>query len=656
MFEVLVFAGTVEGRKAAEKLRARNVPTCAFTATEYGESLLEEGGSLEVRAGRMSEEEMERFMRESGCRLVIDATHPYATEVTANIRAAAGKAGVEYRRVLRATTETEGVRVRCVTDADAAAAYLNGTDGNVLLTTGSKDLAAFTAVKDFENRVFARVLSLPEVVTACAELGFRGKNLIAMQGPFTEEMNLALLRQVEARYLVTKDTGREGGFEEKVAAAKEHGCELVVIGRPTEEEGMSLEECLKDLVNDREIALVGIGTGGDAGSGLTREAEDFCRGADLFIGAKRCLEAWDTAGRETFEEYRPEAIRDCIEERGEGKRIAVLLSGDVGFFSGAKKLLALLPEARLIPGISSVVYLAARVGTEWEDARLVSAHGREAHLVSEIRRNKKVFALLAKKEDFAELCQALRDCGLGKVRLVCGSELGYPTEHILEGTADFLAESPEAEQVSALAVVFAENPAPEEQIGPGVDDEAFLRAKVPMTKEEVRAVSIAKLRLTAGFVLWDVGAGTGSVSVEAARLDPTATVFSIEKKGEAIELLYQNRTAFSLDNIEIIEGEAPAALVELPAPSHVFVGGSSGNLREILQLALEKNPAARIVINAITLETLTESMAATKELGLEMVDVVSVTAAKSRDVGDYHMMTGQNPVYVISGNGRKGEA
>ena len=167
----------------------------------------------------------------------------------------------------------------------------------------------------------------------------------------------------------------------------------------------------------------------------------------------------------------------------------------------------------------------------------------------------------------------------------------------------------------------------------------------------MRAVSLAQLELTENAVVYDVGAGTGSVSVEAARSGDRIRVYAIEKKDEAVRLLEQNRKKFRTDGIRIVEGEAPEALRELEPPTHVFIGGSSGNLREILRVILEKNPSVRIVVNAISLETVGEAMAAIEEGLLKNAQVTQIMASRSRVLGRYHMMTGQNPVYIISAGG-----
>ena len=674
MCEILLFAGTAEGRKIAEYLKARNRSAKVFVATEYGESLVEEGPSIRVEAGRLTEEEMEALFRAHPGALVIDATHPYAAAVTANIRRACEAAGLEYLRVLRESSlpgdggsesSASGTDQPVSVDSpEEAAAWLSGQEGNVLLTTGSKELAAFTAVPDYQNRLYARVLSLPEVVKSCAELGFQGSHLICMQGPFSVEMNCALIHQTGARFLVTKDTGAAGGFPEKAEAALRCGCRLVVIGRPVQEEGVSLERCLKLLeeagdagcpdisgdsaVPEREIALVGIGMGGPEGRTMTVEAREYCRDADLLIGAGRMLQAVPCGGRTTYEEYRPEAIASYIAAHPECRKAAVLLSGDVGFYSGARKLLDVLPEnVRLIPGIGSLVYFCGKLKTAWDDVTITSSHGRKSNLVGLCLKNPKVFSLMGKADGVAELCGKFREYGMTGLTVHVGENLSYENERIRSGRPeDFLDYEGEP-----LSVVLVENDSPDRVVTHGIPDDCFLRDKVPMTKEEVREISVSKLRLQRDSVIYDVGAGSGSVSVEMALQALEGQVYAIEKNPVATELLKKNKRKFCTDNLTVVEGTAPEALEELPVPSHAFIGGSAGNMKEILELLLRKNPRVRVVVNAITLETVAETLEALKALPFGEADVVSLSAAKAKKAGRYHMMMGQNPVYVISAQG-----
>ena len=169
-----------------------------------------------------------------------------------------------------------------------------------------------------------------------------------------------------------------------------------------------------------------------------------------------------------------------------------------------------------------------------------------------------------------------------------------------------------------------------------------------MTKEEVREVSVCKLGLTKEAVLYDVGSGTGSIAVECARLSDGIQVFAIEKKEEAAELIEENRSRYGLSNLTLVRGEAPEALKGLPAPTHVFIGGSSGNMKEILAVLYQKNPKARIVVNAITLETVSEVTELLKTLPVEKEEVIQIQVSRAKAAGGYHLMQAENPVYILS--------
>lgn len=653
MEKLLLFAGTTEGRELAEFLERQGVSCHVCVATEYGEQLIDEKTSgHRVYSGRLDQNEMEILMKREGIRVAVDATHPYAAVVSANIRAACETAGCRYLRLLR---EEAPADVRCVfvDSVEQAVEYLKETSGRVFAATGSKELAKYTALPDYRERVTARVLSTPEAVAECAKLGFQGKNLICMQGPFDEELNYAMLKQTGARFLVTKESGKTGGFPEKLRAAARAGARLVVVGRPAKEEGYSEMEIRRILCREfsitcrRRIALVGIGMGNP--DNMTLEAREACRQADVLIGAERMLETMKELAKPTYQAYLPDQIGRFLEEHPEYERAAILLSGDVGFYSGAKKLLDRFSgeQVKVYCGISSVVYLCARLGTAWDDAALVSIHGRNQNLLDSVRAHRKVFALVGKEESFRQMCRRLTEYGYGDVRIDVGCHLSYPEEQILTGTAESLQEAATGDLAAVLIRREGELPV----VTHGLEDEQFERDKVPMTKSEVRSISLSRLELRRDSVVYDVGAGTGSVSVEAALQAPEGMVYAIEKKPEAVALIDRNRKKFGAANLQVVEGMAPEALEDLPVPTHAFIGGSSGNLKAILELLLKKNPGIRIVINAIALETVSEALACVRKLPLERVDIASVSVGKARSVGSYHMMMGQNPVYVISCSG-----
>ena len=395
------------------------------------------------------------------------------------------------------------------------------------------------------------------------------------------------------------------------------------------------------------VYLIGVGLGNP--ETMTIAARSAIEASKALIGAPRLLEGH--GDKPCVSAILAEDIASAIRNCPEGP-VAVLLSGDIGFYSGAKNLYPLLSDCQVetIPGISSLVYFCARLHTTWQDVHLVSAHGRSHNAPGEIQSHRRTFVLTGGNYRAGDLCRDLCDWGMEKISVTVGERLSYSDEAITTGTAGELA----GRAFDSLAVVLAENPAPicRPYAAPSLTDADFLRDKVPMTKEEIRCLSIAKLRLQSHHTLWDVGAGTGSVSVEGCLAVPAGRVFAVERKEEAVELLHKNKERFGLTNLHIVPGLAPEALRDLPAPDRVFLGGTAGNLEEILRLALEKNPAVRFVITAVTLETIAETLRCMSALGLQEPEVVQIAATRTRLAGRYHLMDAQNPVWIVSGGGR----
>ncbi|RHP49370.1 precorrin-6A reductase [Clostridiaceae bacterium AF31-3BH] len=663
---VIIFAGTTEGRTISEYLASCKVPVTACVATEYGETLLTENEYLKVHAGRMDQEKIAAFIREKGAELVIDATHPYAAVVSENVAAACEREQVDYVRLIRGSSAESVEQAVLVGSVDEAVEYLKKTEGNILATTGSKELFKYTQIPGFEKRVFARVLSTGEVAAACEKLGFVGKNLICMQGPFSEELNIAMLHQFDCKYLVTKETGKAGGFEEKLHAAKAAGATLVLVGRPPEQKGYSYDEVLEMMrirfhlaaasvlevqptQAKRKVTLVGIGIG--TPEGMTVEAAQVIEKADLLVGADRMLAAAADKHKPTFSAYEPRKIGDYLELHPEYQRVVVLLSGDIGFYSGAKRLYEELEqrdfEVDALCGISSVVYFCGKLRTAWEDVCLLSTHGRSANLVGAVKSHHKTFTLLGKGESVHVLCQELMEYGLAHVTVHIGIQLGYEDEKILSGTPEELLK----QSIDGLCVALIENETPFSGIRACVDDEEFSRGKAPMTKSEIRSLSVAKLQLPKDAVVYDVGAGTGSVTIELALAAVDGCIYAIERNQEACDLIEENKRKFGTPNIQVVHGLAPEAMEDLPAPTHAFIGGSAGNLKEIITCLLGKNPLIRLVINTVTLETMAEVSECLKALNLIEEETICVNVSRAKKLGAYHLMMGQNPIYIVTCRG-----
>lgn len=246
---ILLFGGTSEGRLLAERLHAKGVDLTMCVATEYGASLLPEKAGIRLLAGRLDERGICALLEREPFDYVVDATHPYAVEVTRNVRAAAEAVGVPCLRLVR-EGQPEGEWIH-VSSLPAAADAAQELAGNVLLTTGAKELAPFSR-PGLRERCIPRVLPNLESLRHCQELGFPGAHILCMQGPFSKELNLALIRQYKVKVLVTKASGSAGGFWEKAEAAKEAGCTLIVVDRPVREEGLSLEDMEAFLMGGAE--------------------------------------------------------------------------------------------------------------------------------------------------------------------------------------------------------------------------------------------------------------------------------------------------------------------------------------------------------------------------------------------------------------------
>jgi len=394
------------------------------------------------------------------------------------------------------------------------------------------------------------------------------------------------------------------------------------------------------------VTLIGMGSGQP--ENLTLQGLAALRQADLILGARRLLAVLPAGCTENrAAAYRPDEVAELLQTSG-AENAVLVYSGDTGFYSGAssmmEKLEALGVRARVLPGLSSIQLLAAALGRPWQGWNLVSAHGRTCDPVAECMQGRPTFFLTGGSEDPATLCAQLAAEGFGDVQGVVGQCLGTPEEKLFRGSVKELA----AGRFNSLSVLLVEAVEGLPRRAPGLPDEAFERGDVPMTKQEVRAAVLAKLAVRPEDILWDVGAGTGSVSVELALAAPRGRVYAVECRPEGCALIKANREKFRTRNLVLVEGLAPDALSDLPAPDAVFIGGSKGSLAAIVDAALDKNPDARICVSAIALESLSAAVAALTAKG-RTVQVSQIAVSRARAVGGLHLMMAQNPIYLITG-------
>lgn len=384
----------------------------------------------------------------------------------------------------------------------------------------------------------------------------------------------------------------------------------------------------------RKISIVGAGMDGQCT--LTAQGLEAVKNADILIGAKRMTDMFADLKKPVCGLYLSKDIAEYINGCGY-ENIAVIMSGDCGFYSGARGLAEYFPYAEIIPGISSPVYFAARLKMPWSGFKMISLHGADVPVVRHVRSNRQVFALLGKEDQAARVCRKLCEYNMPNVTVHVGEDLGLAGEKIVSGKASELCSL----SSSPLSVMLIENPEYEKYVPLGIPDGEFIRGNVPMTKSDIRAAVISRLNIPTDGICWDVGSGTGSVSVEMAVRCPDGRVYAAEKNSEAAELSRENFRKFGCDNISLSCKEAPEALKDFPPPDCVFIGGSGGKLREIIKLADEKNSKVNIVITAVSLETLAEC----SHLGECEITQLAVTG--TRKIGSHTMLTAENPVYII---------
>lgn len=421
----------------------------------------------------------------------------------------------------------------------------------------------------------------------------------------------------------------------------------------------------------RKVTIIGAGPGNP--DLLSRAALDAIDIADVVIGAHRALAGIDVP---------PDVVRcelvktaDIVAELTDAaswQRAVVVMTGDVGLFSGARRLVEALSgdaqvDVRVIPGISSASYLAARLARPWQDWRFASAHGVACDIVAEAERSGELFLATSGGEDPSRLSGELVQAGFGDARVTVAERLSYPEERITCATASEIAGQT-FDDLNVMLIEFAGSagsPAGSSAsraassrwpyASSGIPDELFIRGDVPMTKQEVRAVALAKLRLTATDTVWDVGAGTGSVSIEAALVARAGSVWAVERNAAGVRLIRENADAFGCGNVHAVPGVAPEALAKLPVPDAVFVGGSAGELPSIVEAALEKNSQVRLCVPCVTVETLIEACALLSGSRFKGFEACQVSAARAEAVGLHHLMKAQNPVFLVSARGAGGE-
>lgn len=401
--------------------------------------------------------------------------------------------------------------------------------------------------------------------------------------------------------------------------------------------------------------LIGIGMGNP--KFLSDESKKIIQTSKIVAGASRILDCVkDFIQNEVFCSYNSLEIAKKFDENC-SENVCAVFSGDIGFFSGATKLSQMLSQngwnVIFVSGTTSFQYLASKLCENWQDWNLVSAHGLECNFGAEIAFHKKTFFLTGGKISAKTILDFIIENEIDS-KVVVASNLSYENEKITKFDFNFpLKKDIIIEDFSNLAVVFVErNETESDKFSKNaLPDFVFERnlntneKLVPMTKQVIRSAILSFLNIKDGEIVWDVGAGTGAVSIDLAR-NAKCQVFGIEEKENAFNLEKINRKKFGAYNLSLVHGKAPFVLENLPNPNAVFIGGSEGQLEEIVSLILSKNEKSRILISSVTAETFAECVMISKKFNLSF-EYTQISVSKSSKIGNYNLLKSENPVFLI---------
>ncbi|OAG28200.1 hypothetical protein TH606_02825 [Thermodesulfatator autotrophicus] len=352
-----------------------------------------------------------------------------------------------------------------------------------------------------------------------------------------------------------------------------------------------------------------------------------------------------------FYERFSQALEEAEKALGQQKKVAFWASGDPLFFGVARTFLTRLnpEEIKVVPALSSLQVAFAESKIPWEDALFVSLHGQNENKINDLkallRRQKKLLVLTDPQNSPAKIANYLLAAGLGSTKMIVAERLGFPEEKIYTGPpAEFASKDFKNPN---LVILLQEKPGEPPVFG--LKEDEFLHEKGLITKDEVRAVAIHKLRLPPQGVFWDIGAGSGSVACEVANLAPGLLVYAVEKSPERTRMIEKNRENLGLPNLTVVEGKAPEVLAPLPSPDRIFIGGGGKDLRSILETSWLKLKSGLVVIAVITIESLEIAYQFLKEKeGLKEVVSIQVSRSSNR-ISGYTYLQALNQVYLLVG-------
>ncbi|HLJ87098.1 MAG TPA: precorrin-6y C5,15-methyltransferase (decarboxylating) subunit CbiE [Candidatus Angelobacter sp.] len=403
----------------------------------------------------------------------------------------------------------------------------------------------------------------------------------------------------------------------------------------------------------RAVTVVGIGD--DGCCGLTSRALNAVARAQLLVGGERHLAFFpEFAGERLVVNNGIGAALDRIQTLAQENNVCVLASGDPLFFGIGGLVIHRVgaEHVEVLPHPSSVQWAFARVGMKWDDALFLSLHGRNGHgLVTRLRQHRKAAILTDPTNSPSAIARKLVEYSDPDWDAWVCENLGGTDERVRRFTINELSGCDDIGALNVLILARSDSAWSPPQTIPFLHEDLFAKRmpkKGLITKREVRLLSLASMGIRRNSVIWDIGAGSGSVSIEAALLAPEGDVYAVEVDPEGIEICRENLLTHSVDNVTVVEGRAPEALDTLPAPDSVFVGGSKGSMREIVDYCIHRlQPGGHLVVNAITLENSAEAYEAFRAQGLTP-EVTLLQISRAEPLARYRRYEALNPIQVFS--------
>ena len=396
-----------------------------------------------------------------------------------------------------------------------------------------------------------------------------------------------------------------------------------------------------------------VGAGIEGWEGFSTTALEIIAKTDVLIGHQRHLDIFpDYAGEKMPLGALPELLEFLKQT---DRKVAILASGDPNFFGISRFLLRNLPKERIaiFANVTSMQYAFARIKEPWDDAIFVSVHGRGMHVaVDKIIAAQKACVLTDKVNTPAAIAREMIERGAEGYEAWLCEDLGLASEKFTRTDVRGLLELPTSD-LNILILIRTYEPNLVQYPLIGIADDEFQTVKKLITKQEVRAVTLAKLQLQDDLVLWDIGAGSCSVSIEASNLMPNGRIFALERNPLCFGHITENLKKFCTRNVKFVEAYAPEGLEDLPDPDRVFIGGAGGQLEEIIEHVDRRlKPEGLIVLNAVTLDTLGKAVEYLEDHGYD-VEATCVNISRTRKLTEYKLFEAQNPVYIITARKEK---